>query len=80
MKFYIVLILIVLEVGLGPKTTAVTSAISDGLNPYCIGSRSWTYITPQEVRQLREVLILIVLEVGLGQAGGERIPAACSRS
>ncbi len=36
------------------------------LNPYCIGSRSWTSRLALEKFLLMIVLILIVLEVGLG--------------
>ena len=38
----------------------------NSLNPYCIGSRSWTYLFFYLFNLIHIVLILIVLEVGLG--------------
>ena len=63
--YLMVLILIVMEVALGPHVEVLIGYSHSSLNPYCNGGRTWTYA--DNMKELFNiVLILIVMEVALG--------------
>ena len=62
-----VLILVLVDVGLGRYASMLTSTISNGLNPCFSGCWSRTGVILPVIGSILMVLILVLVDVGLGR-------------